>query len=165
MKLWDREIDPLETTTARLTLAERLALGVEAVEFTLRTEQRPVADERAARWITEVLGHARRAVDAGQESVPLPERLEDESEALQEDVQEDGVPQLISGMVDAFAEADDPEDQGLQPRHLGFLLESCYSFALERLPSGPQSLEDEENSPRCREVIAYQRELINRAAS
>lgn len=133
------------------------------MEFTLRTEQRPVADERAARWITEVLGHARRAVDAGQESVPLPEQLEGESEALQEDVQEDGVAQLISGMVEAFAEPEDPEKQGLEPYDLSFLLESCYGFALERLDSGPQTLEDEENSERCREIVASQKDLITQA--
>lgn len=165
MNLWDRDISPLESALGQLTLAERLAIGVKALENVLQTEQRPLEDEEAARWITAVLEQARRTVDAGGDSLRLPEELIDQYESLQYTVEEDGVPQLTLGMISCIDEDSADGEEGLEPSHLNFLLQSCYEFALQRQDPEPSTLEEEEENTRCRAVVAFQRELIEQAIS
>lgn len=164
MKLWDQEIAPLKEAVNQMPLPERLAVAVKVVDFTLQSEPSPIEDEEAAQWVTEALDHVRGAVDAGAEFSPLPEELVEDYEDLQESVEEYGVPQLMIGVVSAFAEGRNEPRHGLKASDLSFLFESCYNFALLRLDPEPQSLRDEENSERCREIVAYQKDLITQAA-
>jgi hypothetical protein len=159
MNLWDREILPFESALERLSPAQRLSMAVTALDHTVRTEPSPVHDREAAQWISGAIAAGRTAAAAGATRVTLPDDLDAQYEDLDATVSEAGVPQLMMGIISC---ADHDE---LEPTHLTGVLEACFEFAAQRQDPEPKTVEEQEANVRCRELVAYQKSLINQAVA
>jgi hypothetical protein len=159
MNLWERDIFPRHDELTRLTPAARLAIAVEAVEWTLQTSPEPIQDQQAAAWIEATMAQARTSVSQGAGRVSAPQELIDQFEDVDEDADETGVSQLLMGISTWW------EPEPVSAETLEGSLFSCYVFSQQRETPEPESLEEEESNARCRQVIEHQQRLISQAAS
>jgi hypothetical protein len=158
VNLWEREIPPLADRLGRLDRPERLRLIVEAVDWTLSTMPGQIDDAEAADCIGEAMLRARAAVAQHAGDVELPQDLLDRLEEAQESAYEAGLPQLLLGLFKFF------DDRVLSPMAIEDILFDCFEFSAQREEGRRDTLEEQEASPRLREIIAFQKELIIQAA-
>jgi hypothetical protein len=158
MNLWERDIFPRHDELEQLTAAARLRIAVEAIDWTLQTSTTPIQYQRAAEWIEEVMTEARTAVAEQAGHVDLSEDLAEQFDEVDEDADETGVSQLLMGVANVY------EFDTFTSKALEGTLYSCYVFSQQREIPEPETLEQEEATPRCREVIAHQLGLIENAA-
>jgi hypothetical protein len=155
--VWEWEIGPCRGRLEQLTAGTRLRLAVEAVDWTLRTSVRPIGDRRAAEWIQAVMAEARTAVARGAERVDLSSDLADQFDEVDDGADETGVSQLLMGIANCWG------FESMTSDALEGTLYSCYVFALQREVPEPETSEEEDANPRCREVIRHQRGIIDEA--
>jgi hypothetical protein len=158
MNLWERDIFPRHDELEQLTAATRLHIAVEAIDWTLQTSTTPIQYQRAAEWIEEVMTEARTAVAEQAGHVDLSEDLAVQFDEVDEDADETGVSQLLMGVANVY------EFDAFTSKALEGTLYSCYVFSQQREVPEPETIEEEEATPRCRDVIAHQRQLIENAA-
>ncbi|MGH2902595.1 MAG: hypothetical protein ACRDK7_03260 [Solirubrobacteraceae bacterium] len=159
MNLWERELAPYEGALEGLSGPDRLALAIKAVEWSDTTMRDPIADPEARRWIDSALGAAREAVAAGAEHVTLSPDMVSDFQGLDESVEEYGVGQFMTG----FMACADFDTLGVET--LSNVLYICYEFAAQREDPEPETIEEQEANSRCREVIAFHKELIEQATA
>ena len=155
MALWEREIFPYEDELEHLTPASRLRIAVEAIDWTLQTTPTPIQDQQAAEWIEATMTAARAAVAQGSDRVPPSEDLIDRFEDVDDEVYEEGVGQLAMGVNNFWS------FETMTSKALEGVLFACYEFFSMREDPEPETIEEEQANTRCREVIAYQKELIS----
>lgn len=155
--LWDREIQPLVKQLEGWGEADCLRLGVEAIEWSLRTEPERISNTEASALIAEVMGAARAAVADNAAEVPLPENMEERLDEVIENTSESGVFQLLVG-IQAFFCAPGYSDAAVEA-----IFFDCYEFSLQRTWEPPTTAEAQEADPRISEVIAYQKQLLTDA--
>ena len=158
MEFWEREMAPLKARLEPLAAAQRLALAVDAITWTLETLPNPIENEPASDWITQVLPFCRQAVDAGAVRAVLPQDLDDAYEEVDGQAEEPGASHFLSAVL-ACTEGED----GLAADDLYTVLSFCYEGSLAREDVPVWTLEAEQANPRCQQVIAFQKELIYRA--
>lgn len=154
MGLWEQEIPPLRKNVENLERSERFRLVVEATDWTLRTAPLPVQDPEARDCIENVMREARAAVERRADSIELSEEIEDQLFELQESAEETGLPQLLEGIHRFF-------DGGiLSGMAIEYNLYDCFEFSAQREEGHRETLEEQMASPRLREVVEYQKNLI-----
>jgi hypothetical protein len=158
MNLWERDIFPRHDELEQLTAPTRLRIAVDAIDWTLRTSTTPIQYQRAVEWIEEVMTAARTAVTEQSDHVELSEDLAEQFDEVDEDADETGISQLLMGVANVY------EFDTFTSKALEGTLYSCYVFSQQREVPEPETLEQEEATPRCREVIAHQLGLIENAA-
>ena len=159
MNLWERDIFPRHDELDRLSATTRLRIAVEAIDWTLQTSTTPIHYQRAAQWIDEVMTEARAGVADQADHVDLSEDLAEQFDEVDEDADETGVSQLLMGVANCY------EFDTYTSKALEGTLYACYVFSQQREVPEPETIEDEEATPRCREVIAHQTSLIDNAVS
>jgi hypothetical protein len=157
MALWERDIQPFQDQLASLSSPESLRLAVEAIDWTLRTLPEPIEDPEVKESVDAVMRAARTAVEQRADRVLLPEDLIDRLNEVEEDTYEPGAAQLLSGLRRIWAYPG--------PVALEDVLYDCFAFCEQREDDEPDTTEEEEANTRCREVIAYQKELITQATA
>ncbi len=131
-----------------------MRIAVEAIDWTVQTSTTPIQYQRAAQWIAEVIPEARAAVARQSGHVDLSDDLAEQFDDVDEDADETGVSQLLMGITNCW-EFDTFTSEALEGT-----LYSCYVFSQQREVPEPETIEEEEANPRCREVIAHQGRLI-----
>lgn len=157
MNLWERDVFPRHDELDQLTAPTRLRIAVEAIDWTVQTSTAPVQYQRAVEWIEEVMAQARAAVAEQADHVELSEDLAEQFDDIDEDADETGVSQLLMGIANCW------EFDSFTSKALEGTLYSCYVFSQQREVPEPETIEEEEGNPRCREVIAQQQRLIQNA--
>ena len=159
MNLWERDIFPRHDELDQLSAPTRLRIAVEAIDWTLQTSTTAIRYQRAVQWIGEVMAAARAAVAEQADHVDLSEDLTEQVDEVDEEADESGVSQLLMGVANCY-EFDTYTSEALE----GTLF-ACYVFSQQREVPEPETIKDEEATPRCREVIAHQKSLIDNAAA
>lgn len=159
MTLWEREIDPLKGGLGWLDPSERLALAVAAIDHVYQTEPTSVMDAETIHCIERGIQEGRAAVASGVERIALPSDIISEFEEVADDAPGHGVIHLLTAIM-MCVESDPLDADGLYE-----ILYSCYEFAAQRQGLGSRTISIEEANERCREVIAYHKELIAQATS
>lgn len=159
MNLWERDILPRHGELEQLPAAARLRIAVESIDWTVRTSSTPIEYQRAETWITEVITAARTAVAQGAGGAEIPGELIDQYDDVDEDAEETGVSQLLMGIANLWGSDE------LTSEELEGIFYSNYVFSQQREVPEPETLEQEEASPRCVQVIAHQAELITQSAA
>lgn len=159
MLLWDREMAPFEPRLEPLSPAQRLALAVSAITWTLDTLPSPIETEAVQAWLDQALVVCRQAVEDRAVYADLPDDLDSTYETVDEEADEPGTSHFLSAV---FACTEDSD--GLGSDELYGVLSYCYEGSLDREGIPVWTIEAEEANRRCRTVIEHQQQLITQAA-
>ena len=157
MNLWEREMAPYEPALEQLAPPARLALAVQALDWSYTTMRAPIEDPEALAWLAGARTAAQAAVERGDSHVTLTPQTREEFEELDESVEEYGVAQYMTGYM-ACADF-----ETLSTETVANVLYICYEFAAQREDPEPETIEAQQDNARCREVIAFHKDLIDRA--
>ncbi|THV37767.1 hypothetical protein [Glycomyces buryatensis] len=162
MYLWDPETRGYEQKLERLPETVRFRIAVGVLERTVSRFD-PLIENAAAREFIEVcLLRCRAAIAAGLPLTPVPAGYSAELDVLLEDADETGVKGLLLGLSFCFAE----EFETQAAKNTYAILSYCYEADLQRSCTDPIiTLEYERHSARCRDMIDYQKSLIDRAVA
>ncbi|MEV4568354.1 hypothetical protein AB0K12_31685 [Nonomuraea sp. NPDC049419] len=158
MLLWDYEMAEDRDKLAVLSSAERMAVAVEAIEWTLETMSPPIQDGATTDFLSRALTICRQAVTEGRGAVPEQPDLSRDFDDVYEGTEEPGTAHLLSAVMEC-CEAPD----GIQAEGLYNILSYCYEGSMDREDIADLNVEAERNNSRCKSVILYQRNLIRTA--
>jgi hypothetical protein len=157
MNLWERDMAPYEHALDQLAPPARLALAVQALDWSYTTMRAPIEDSEALAWLAGARTAAQAAVERGDSQITLTPQAREEFGELDETVEEYGVAQYMTGYM-ACADF-----ETLSAETVANVLYICYEFAAQREEPEPETIEAQQGNARCREVIAYHQDLIDRA--
>ncbi|CAM3196282.1 hypothetical protein [Stackebrandtia soli] len=163
MYLWDYEMESYKDEIDRLRGLPRLAVVVNAIDWTVRTLDPPIDDTESVDFIQSTLNYCRTALDAGNASPVLTPDIESRI-TLYSDSKggETGVPNLLDALTGCFGYGEDR----IRTQAVYDALSACYEAALlieaERL-GADIDLDFERLNDRCHQVIDHQKGLIDRA--
>ncbi|MFI8892426.1 hypothetical protein [Streptomyces paradoxus] len=115
----------------------------------------PIEVEVVRSYIEEGIRAGREAVQSGLEKIVLPEETLDRYVEVDDEAYEPGTSHVLSALL---ACADAPE--GLTGEVLYGVLSFCYEGLLEREDLPTLSIEEEQQSARCVEVVRFQKRCI-----
>lgn len=157
MLLWDYEMAPERDNLGKFSPAQRLALAVTAIDWTLKTMSPPIQDEATVTFLEKALTVCRQAVAEGRDSVPAQPELVESFDDVYEGTDEPGTAHLLSAVMDCCEASD-----GLSAKELYYILSYCYEGALDREDIPNVDIDVERSNERCISVIQYQRNLIRK---
>ncbi|MFF3441365.1 hypothetical protein [Streptosporangium sp. NPDC002721] len=158
MLLWDYEMASERENLAILSLPERLALAVVAIEWTLETMSPPIQDGATLAFLDKALRAFRHAVAENRGSVSEQPELVEEFDDVYEGTEEPGTAHLLSAVMECCEASD-----GLNAEGAYNVLSYCYEGAMDREDIADLNVEAERNNRRCNSVILYQRDLVRSA--
>lgn len=153
------QLAQLEAMYARVPPRQRLAMGVELLEWTVANFSTPIADDTVRDLVARAEAAVSAAVRAGRSIAPNDATL---LEAMDEAIQnssESGSSDLLMSYYLCFEETG-PE---LTPQRLVVIFDHCYQADYTRY-SEPGLMVDKptETTARERAILEYQRDLLQR---
>ncbi|MFI1188669.1 hypothetical protein [Streptomyces californicus] len=154
MYLWDHEMRSLRGELSKIPPAQRLALALKTMDWTLNL-MGPVETTEIRNYLSKGMRQGHEDLLAGREKITLPEEMLDAYEDLDAVADEPGTSQMLMAIL---ACSDAPE--GLSGEVLYGVLSFCYEALLDREDIPVYSLEAEVENARCAEVIAFQKQRV-----
>lgn len=158
MLLWDYEMASEREKLAALSSPERLAVAVEAIEWTLETMSPPIQDSATTEFLERALRVCRQAVVERREAVSGQSELVGDFDDVYEGTEEPGTAHLLSAVMECCEASD-----GLHAEGLYNILSYCYEGSMDREDIADLNVDAERNNRRCNSVILYQRNLVQNA--
>ncbi|MCG5214275.1 hypothetical protein [Streptosporangium sp. KLBMP 9127] len=155
MLLWDHEMASEREMLATLNPAERLALAVAAIEWTLETMSPPIQDGATLAFLERALTVCRQAVAEERGGISEQPELVEDFDDVYEGTEEPGTAHLLSAVMECCEASD-----GLHAEGVYNVLSYCYEGSMDREEVADLSVDAERNNRRCTSVILYQRDLI-----
>lgn len=154
MLLWDYEMRPLRDELQSIPPAQRLALAVAVMDWTLGVMGQ-IETENVRNYLEEGLRAGHESVVAGRAEMLLPEGMLEAYEDVYEEADEPGTANMLSALL---ACVDAPG--GLTGEVLYGVFSSCYEGLLLRQDLEQCTIEAERGNARCLEAIAFQKRLL-----
>lgn len=155
MLLWDYEMASERERLDAFRPSQRLAVAVQAIDWTLRTMSPPIQDPATLDFLDKALVACRAAVAEGMEAVPEQPELVRDFDDVYEGTEEPGTAHLLSAVMECCA-----APEGLRSEGLYNVLSYCYEGSMDREDIADLNVDAERDNQRCTSVIQYQRELL-----
>jgi hypothetical protein len=162
MYLWDYEMRGYEQRLEQLPETMRFRIAVDVLERTINSLNPPIEDRASRQFFDDCFPRCREAIAAGLPLTPVFDGYAPALDALLASPAELGLQGLLLGMSFCF----DEEFETQAAKNTYAVLSYCYEADLLRSCPDPfVTIEYERASTRCRDMIAFQKALVDGAAA